>query len=35
MFLLGVGTPIRQPSYILGRPPEFVVPNPKEGERGT
>ena len=27
MFLLGLGVPFRQPSYILGRPPEFVVPN--------
>lgn len=32
MFLLGLGVPFRQPSYILGRPPEFVVPNSiKEG----
>ncbi|CDW84330.1 UNKNOWN [Stylonychia lemnae] len=25
MYLLGVGVPMRQPSYILGRPPEFVA----------
>ena len=26
-YLLGIGVPMRQPTYILGRPPEFVVPN--------
>jgi hypothetical protein len=26
VLLMGIGTPIRQPSYILGRPPEFVAP---------
>ena len=32
--LMGVGVPMRQPSYILGRPPEFVVPNqPVEKDR--
>jgi hypothetical protein len=31
MFLLGVGVPLRQPSYILGRPPELVVPNKNTG----
>ena len=25
MFLLGIGVPMRQPSYILGRPPEFAM----------
>jgi hypothetical protein len=24
MFLLGIGVPMRQPSYILGRPPELI-----------
>jgi len=24
--LMGIGVPARTPSYILGRPPEFIVP---------
>jgi hypothetical protein len=31
MYLLGIGVPIRQPSYILGRPPEFVAKTQTEG----
>lgn len=25
MFLMGIGVPMRTPTYILGRPPELVV----------
>ena len=33
MFLMGIGVPMRQPSYILGRPPEFAMIG-SEKERG-
>ena len=35
MFLMGIGVPARQASYILGRPPEFALAQGMEKEKGA